>query len=78
MNEILPYIRKTDVRSAISWCQRNNVQIRYDGSDGFLILADFEDAYNLPSLKSTQDQTNKTRARRYKPKGNIAKNILKK
>ena len=79
MNEILPYIRKTDLRSAFAWCERNNVQIKQDGSDCFAILEDFEIAYNLPSLINTQNQMKQPPInKRYKPKGNIAKNILKK
>ena len=78
LNEILPHIRKTDLRSAFAWCKRNNIQIKQDGSDSYVILEDFEVAYNLPSLINPHNYIKQPSIKRYKAKGGIAKRIINK
>nr|WP_319401019.1 hypothetical protein [uncultured Carboxylicivirga sp.] len=56
LNEILPKIRKTDIRAAIQWCIRNNVAICEDGRDKYCVYDDFVKAYNKPSKKGLKQK----------------------
>lgn len=50
LNELLVYINKKDNRSAVRWCENNNVTIYKDSSGKFIIQSEFEFAYNQPII----------------------------
>jgi len=54
LNEILPKIRKQDLRSAISWCKNEGVQIYSDFSGRFAKYDDFLEAYNRPTISTNE------------------------
>ena len=46
MIEILPMINKLDLRSAVSWCKKNELEIFKDSSGKYVIEGEFNFAYN--------------------------------
>lgn len=46
MIEILPMINKVDLRSAVSWCEMNELEIFKDSSGKYVIEGEFNFAYN--------------------------------
>ena len=50
MNELILKINRKDVRSGITWCNKNNVKIYQDSIGQFTIEAEFDAAYNLPVI----------------------------
>ena len=77
MIEILPFIRKSDKRSAYAWCERNNVSIKRDGRDEFVTKKEFEDAYNKPTM-ANQSQQKQEPETAYVTKGKRAKELRRK
>ena len=51
LNDILPLIGKKDIRTAIAWCDRNDVLIFNDGKDKFVLKHDFNRALEQPVIK---------------------------
>jgi len=49
--DILKRINKKDIRSVISWCKKNKVEVYKDCSGKFVIEAEFNLAYNQPIIK---------------------------
>jgi predicted transcriptional regulator len=49
-NDMLNKINKKDIRSVISWCKKNAVEIYSDSSGKFVTQAEFELAYNRPII----------------------------
>lgn len=50
INELLNKINKKDIRSVITWCHKNVVEIYSDSSGKFVIQSEFELAYNHPII----------------------------
>lgn len=51
LNDVLSKINKKDIRTAIRWCEENDVNIFSDTSGKFIIQSEFELAYNRPIIE---------------------------
>ncbi|WP_297092134.1 hypothetical protein [uncultured Draconibacterium sp.] len=56
IKEILSFIKKKDIRSVVSWCKKNDVEIYSDSSGKFVIEAEFYNAYNKPIIKRYKEK----------------------
>ncbi|BBE18627.1 hypothetical protein AQPE_2790 [Aquipluma nitroreducens] len=51
LHDLLPKINKKDIRSAVRWCEENDVNVFLDISGKFIIRSEFEFAYNRPIIE---------------------------
>jgi len=51
LNDVLLKIDKTDIRTAIKWCEDNDVNVFSDKSGKFIIQSEFDFAYNRPIIE---------------------------
>ena len=56
MNELITMINKKDIRSGITWCNTNNVDIYKDRTGKFIIESEFNLAYDLPVIKRYKEK----------------------
>ncbi len=56
MSELILKINRKDVRSGITWCDKNNVEIYRDSIGQFVIESEFNYAYNLPVMKRYKEK----------------------
>ena len=49
--DVLLKINKKDIRTAIKWCEDNDVTVFSDKSGKFIIQSEFEFAYNRPIIE---------------------------
>lgn len=56
IKELLSLINKKDIRSVVSWCKKNDVEIYNDSSGKFVIEAEFYNAYNQPIIKRYKEK----------------------
>ena len=55
IEEILDDLRYKDSRSAIRWCERNNLTIRKDGVRNYVVENEFIQVYNNQNLLRTKN-----------------------
>ncbi len=51
LHDVLSKINKKDIRTAIKWCEENDVNVFSDTSGKFIIRSEFELAYNRPIIE---------------------------
>ena len=51
LQDVLLKINKTDIRTAIKWCEDNYVNVFTDKSGKFIIQSEFDLAYNRPIIE---------------------------
>ena len=51
LHDVLLKINKKDIRTAIKWCEDNDVTVFSDKSGKFIIQSEFEFAYNRPIIE---------------------------
>ena len=51
LHDVLSKINKKDIRTAIRWCEENDVNVFSDVSGKFVIRSEFEFAYNRPIIE---------------------------
>jgi hypothetical protein len=51
LHDVLLKINKMDIRTALKWCEDNDVNVFSDTSGKFVIQAEFELAYNRPIVE---------------------------
>lgn len=73
--EILDYIPQTDLRSAESWCNRNQVKIYKDGRNKFVVKVEFINAYNRPVFAAKSTKTPLESDSRYIPQSQAARGL---
>ena len=73
LNEILADIRKTDIRSAKSWCAARGLEVIKEGRDLFVMEEDYLKVYNNPVSNSNSEISRSNEAiSKYNSKGNHA------
>lgn len=50
LQDVLLKINKKDIRSVIKWCEDNDVNVFSDSSGRFIIVSEFEFAYDRPII----------------------------
>lgn len=79
LKEILPKIRKKDLRSVRTWCKKSGVEIVRDSSGEFVAKSDFIRAYNRPFTNLNNKKTIKPikiNRENYKPKSAEGKKCI--
>ena len=56
MNTLIQKINRKDVRSGITWCKANNVEIYRDSIGKFVIEAEFNLAYDLQIINRYKEK----------------------
>jgi len=56
MNELISKINKKDIRSGITWCSTNDVDIYKDRTGKYVLESEFNLAYDLPTIKRYQEK----------------------
>jgi hypothetical protein len=51
LHDVLSKINKKDIRTAVRWCEENDVNVFSDISGKFIIRSEFELAYNRPIIE---------------------------
>ena len=51
LHDVLLKINKKDIRTAIKWCEDNDVTVFSDKSGKFIIQSEFDFAYNRPIIE---------------------------
>ena len=51
LHDVLLKINKKDIRTAVRWCEENDVNVFSDTSGKFIIRSEFELAYNRPIIE---------------------------
>ena len=51
LHDVLLKINKKDIRTAVRWCEENDVNVFSDISGKFIIRSEFELAYNRPIIE---------------------------
>lgn len=51
LHDVLSKINKKDIRTAVRWCEENDVNVFSDTSGKFIIRSEFELAYNRPIIE---------------------------
>jgi hypothetical protein len=56
MNELILMINRKDIRSGITWCNTNDIEIYKDSSGKFVVESEFNLAYDLPVIKRYKEK----------------------
>lgn len=51
LHDVLSKINKKDIRTAVRWCEENDVNVFSDTTGKFIIRSEFELAYNRPIIE---------------------------
>jgi hypothetical protein len=56
MNELITMIDRKDIRSGITWCNTYDVEIYNDRSGKYVIEAEFNLAFDMPTIKRYKEK----------------------